>query len=96
MLFGKKRVEEDLERIRRANLPAEKLAAENKANNINNIDNIDNIDNVEETILHEKLALEKNDVLAMILAVFSLILPYVTAFVAVMGLILFLIYRFFA
>lgn len=73
MLFLKSRVEEDLEKIRNANLPHE---------NAN-----------EKSAEHEpeRLKLEKNDVLAMILAVFSLILPYFIAFVAIMAGVVFLL-----
>lgn len=73
MLFLKSRVEEDLEKIRNANLPNE------KAN--------------EKSTEHEpeRLKLEKNDVLAMILAVFSLILPYFAAFVVIMAGVVFLL-----
>ncbi len=71
MLFLKSRVEEDLEKIRLANLPHE---------NTN-----------EKSADHDGLMLEKNDVLAMILAVFSLILPYFAAFVAIMAGVVFLL-----
>lgn len=66
MFFGKKRVEEDLQRIREANLPEEKL-------------------NISKESLDD-LNLEKGDILAMILAVMSLILPYILAFIGIMGL----------
>lgn len=73
MLFGKRRVEEDLERIRQANLP-EKYAAE------------------QEQKVQEKASKEERvgakDVFAMIIAVFSIILPYVLGFVAIMGLLI--------
>lgn len=39
----------------------------------------------------EELMLEKNDIPAMILAVFSLILPYFAAFVAIMACVVFLL-----
>ncbi|MEL7647778.1 MAG: hypothetical protein AAGU76_06775 [Sedimentibacter sp.] len=73
MLFLKDKVEEDLDKIRKANLPDgyvnnEELKRENA-----------------------RLQLEKNDLLAMILAVFSLILPYVLAFICIMGAFVFLL-----
>lgn len=71
MLFLKSRVEEDLEKIRLANLPHENL--NEKSNE------------------QEELMLEKNDIPAMILAVFSLILPYFAAFVAIMACVVFLL-----
>lgn len=79
MLFGRNRVEEDLEKIRRANLPPEKLAEEDKRKK-----------EQEESML----LLEKNDILAMILAVFSLVLPYIIAFMAIIGLVVVLFYKF--
>ncbi len=77
----KTRVEEDLERIRRANLPPEKQEE----------DHLEKINSGESP---EKLKLEKNDLLAMILAVLSLIVPYILIFAAAMGSIVFLIYKF--
>ncbi|MDW5298720.1 MAG: hypothetical protein SA378_01060 [Sedimentibacter sp.] len=73
MLFGKNRVEKDLEKIRRANLPSEYKNDE------------------EQKYESAKLKLEKNDLLAMILAVFSLVLPYFIAFVAIMTAVVFLL-----
>ena len=70
MFFGKKRVEEDLQRIREANLPEDKL---NKTN-----EHTDGIN------------LEKGDILAMILAIMSLILPYILAFIGIMGIVVLL------
>lgn len=79
MLFGRNRVEEDLEKIRRANLPPEKLAEE---------------DRIKKEREESMLQLEKNDLLAMILAVFSLVLPYIIAFMAIIGFVVFLFYKF--
>ncbi len=73
MLFGKNRVEEDLEKIRKANLPNDKLQEEETKPKKND------------------LQLEKNDLLAMVLAVMSLILPYVIAFVGIMAAVVFLL-----
>ncbi len=72
MIFGKNRVEDDLEKIRRANLPDEKSKEEIKTN-------------------ADELKLEKGDMLAMILAVMSLVLPYVIAFVGIMTIVVFLL-----
>jgi len=71
MIFGRTRVEEDLEKIRRANFPNE--YGNNKEQE------------------SDKLSLEKGDLIAMILAVFSLVLPYVIAFVAIMSGVLLLL-----
>lgn len=73
MLFGKNRVEEDLDKIRRANLPSEYKNDEEQKNE------------------SAKLKLEKNDLIAMILAVFSLVLPYFIGFVAIMAVVVFLL-----
>ena len=74
MIFGKNRVEEDLEKIRRANLPSERFQKrESKKASKND------------------LQLEKNDLLAMILAVMSLILPYIAAFVTIMAAVVYLL-----
>lgn len=72
MIFGKNRVEDDLEKIRRANLPDEKSKEEIKTN-------------------ADELKLEKGDMLAIILAVMSLVLPYVIAFVGIMTIVVFLL-----
>lgn len=83
MFNFKNRVEEDLERIRRANLPPDKSDEELvKKQEIS-------------SATGEKLSLEKNDLTAMILAVFSLILPYFLVFIGVMGLSLYLLSKFF-
>lgn len=81
MLFNKKRVEEDLEKIRNANLP-------NKDPNFdgNNSSYVYNRNTNE-----EELKLEKGDLLAMILAVMSLIVPYIIAFVGIMAGVVFLL-----
>jgi hypothetical protein len=77
MFFRRNRVEEDLERIREANLPDR-----------------------EEIKMNEKqsddLGLEKCDILAMVLAVISLILPYAIAFLGALGIVIFLMYLFFS
>jgi hypothetical protein len=77
MFFRRNRVEEDLERIREANLPDR-----------------------EEIKMNEKqsddLGLEKGDILAMVLAVISLILPYAIAFLGALGIVIFLMYLFFS
>jgi len=70
MFFGKNRVEEDLQRIREANLPKEELNDTNEHN--------------------DDLNLEKGDILAMILAIMSLILPYILAFLGIMGIVILL------
>jgi len=73
MLFIKNRVEEDLKKIRQANLPEEHLEKESQKKKSNDLE------------------LEKNDLLAMILAVLSLVFPYVLAFVGIMAGVVFLL-----
>lgn len=71
MIFGKNRVKEDLEKIKQANLPEDKLYEDKKNTN--------------------ELKLEKGDLLAMTLAVMSLIVPYIIAFVGIMAGVVFLL-----
>ncbi|HNZ82719.1 MAG TPA: hypothetical protein PLX37_05790 [Sedimentibacter sp.] len=82
MFFNKKRVEEDLDRIRRANLP-----------NKNETNNKEETENLEKS--QDDIRLEKGDMLAMVLAVISLVLPYILAFLGIMGIVVFLMYLFF-
>ncbi|HHZ02341.1 MAG TPA: hypothetical protein GX396_05310 [Tissierellia bacterium] len=74
-MFKKNKVEEDLEKIRRANLPKEKFE--------------------DDEINSEDIKLEKGDLLAMILAILSLILPYIIAFIGIMGAVIYIMYLFF-
>lgn len=83
MIFNKNRVEEDLEKIRNANLPYKKTYSEANKQDTAYIYN----KNIEE----DDLKLEKGDLLAMILAVMSLILPYIIAFVGIMAGVMFLL-----
>jgi len=78
MLFNKKRVDEDLERIRKANLPDKNVPDKNVV-----------IEEVKADV--EEIKLEKGDLLAMILAVLSIILPYLLAFAAIMVGVMFLL-----
>ena len=82
MFFNKKRVEEDLDRFRRANLP-----------NKNETNNKEETENLEKS--QDDIRLEKGDMLAMVLAVISLVLPYILAFLGIMGIVVFLMYLFF-
>ena len=74
-------VEEDLDRIRKANLPAEKQAEEEKQ---------------QQAARENASRLEKGDLLAMMIAFFSVILPYILIFIGVMAalvLLMALIFR---
>ncbi len=82
MLFGgNKRVEEDLEKIRFANLSTEKQEEE-----------LAEKEKKKKKI--ESTQFEKNDRLALIIATFSIVLPYVFTFIAVIGAIIGLLYIF--
>ena len=73
MFWNRNRVEEDLQRIREANLPREKEKAREAADRLQKTRDLTGRIGVK-------------DVVAMILAIFSLILPYVVAFVLALGL----------
>jgi len=73
MIFVKNKVEEDLKKIRQANLPEKHLEEESQKKKSYDFD------------------LEKNDLLAMILAVLSLVFPYLIAFVGIMAGVVFLL-----
>ncbi len=75
MLFSRRRVEEDLERIRKANLPAEKQAEEEKQ---------------QQAARENASRLEKGDLLAMMIAFFSVVLPYILIFIGVMAVLVLL------
>jgi|GEM_PF-759251 len=107
MIFQKNKVYEDLERIRNANLTPEQIEAYNKhviskhhffskskGNNLNNLDNYYMNENGHSE-KNKKLELERNDILAMILAIFSLILPYILVFIAIMCSFVMLMYYLF-
>lgn len=68
MIFGRNRVDEDLEKIRNANLP-----------------------NYSKEYTNDELKLEKGDLLAMTLAIMSLVLPYIIAFIVIMATVVFLL-----
>jgi hypothetical protein len=86
VFFGRNRVEEDLARIRHANLP-DKYPDPHAGKG----------SRPRRKKASDSQAIERfgaKDTLAMIIAVFSLALPYAVAFIGVMGLIVFLIARF--
>lgn len=73
-MFGnRRRVEEDLERIRKANLPEEMIEAEKPPE-------------------PPAERIGGKDILAMIIAAFSVIVPYVLIFMAVMAAIVLVVY----
>jgi len=81
MFPNKERINEDLERIRRANISSSEAIEEDKASEI------------EKTKVKERLKeLTFKDYLAMIIAVFSIIIPYLLILVGVLVLFVFLFY----
>lgn len=74
MFWQKRRVEEDLQRIREANIPHVAKEAEERARRF-------------EIARAENGRIGPKDVFAMIIAIFSIIIPYALVFVAVMGLL---------
>jgi len=84
MLFhnNRRRLEEDLERVRKANLPPEALEAE-EAQEME----------IRRSFESGEIEVTAKDILAMTIAMFSLILPYVLIIVAGMGLVLLWFFR---
>jgi len=82
MFFHRRRVEEDLERIRKANLPSPPGEAKTGGTSPNR----------PEKRGEDRIGVK--DILAMIIAIFSIILPYVLVFVGIIGLVLLLLYYF--
>jgi len=81
-MFDKRRVEEDLERIRRANLPPEVREAEDEENR-----------KAMEAFRDSENRLTAKDIFAMIIAVLSLILPYAIIIFGIMVLVIFMFVR---
>ncbi|MDR2657860.1 MAG: hypothetical protein LBB86_08560 [Oscillospiraceae bacterium] len=86
MFFGGNRVEEDLARIRHANLP-DKYPDPGKAKSKGGL----RFFRRRGAVSPSKERPEAKDSLAMIIAIFSLLLPYVAAFMGIMGLFVFMI-----
>jgi len=78
-LFNNRRVEEELERIRKANLTPEQMEAEEA-----------NKREMEEAIQSGDIKITAKDILAMIIAALSIILPYALIFIGVAILVLYL------
>ena len=81
-LFNNRRVEEELERIRKANLTPEQMEAEEA-----------NKREMEEAIQSGDIKITAKDILAMIIAALSIILPYALIFIGVAILVLYLFVR---
>jgi len=81
-IFHKHRVEEDLERIRKANLPPDVLEAEEKKER-----------EAVEALQSDDVRITAKDVLAMIIAAFSIIIPYALLFIGVAVMVLYFFLR---
>lgn len=80
MFFNnKRRIEEDLEKIRFSNLPQDKQEEE-----------LNKIESQKKEM--ESIRFEKNDRLALILATFSIVMPLVLIFLAVIAVVVGLFY----
>ena len=84
-IFTKRIVEEELERIKKANLPPEKPEAEE-------VEETEELE-VTETIQTDEVKITAKDVLAMIIAAFSIIIPYALIFLGLTALIVYLFFR---
>ncbi|MDR1598630.1 MAG: hypothetical protein LBS11_01945 [Oscillospiraceae bacterium] len=88
MFFGRDRVEEDLARIRHANIPDKYPdPGERRKRGLPRLRRKSGGASSAERF-------SAKDTLAMIIAVFSLVMPYVAAFFGVMGLLVFLVWWF--
>ena len=84
-IFSKRIVEEELERIRVANLPPEKTEAEE-------VEETEEPEAIE-AIQTDEVKITPKDILAMIIAAFSLIIPYALIFLALTALIVYFFFR---
>ena len=81
-LFNNRRVEEELERIRKANLTPEQMEAEEA-----------NKREMKEAIQSGDIKITAKDILAMTIAALSIIIPYALIFVGIAILVLYLFVR---
>ena len=81
-MFNNRRVEEDLERIRKANLPPEIREAEEEKER-----------KAIEALRSGDTRITMKDILAMIIAVLSILLPYALIIIVVLVVFLFLFLR---
>ena len=87
MLFDNRdRLEEDLERIRKANLPPEKLKEEEEREKAEKR-------TITEALNSEETKITAKDVLAMTIAIISLLLPYILIVILAIGLVLLFFFR---
>ena len=87
MLFNnRKRLEEDLERIRKASLTPEKLKEEEEREEAEK-------KAIREALNSEETKITAKDVLAMTIAIISLLLPYILIIILAIGLVLLFFFR---
>ena len=87
MLFNnRKRLEEDLERIRKASLPPEKQKEEEEREEAEK-------KAIREALNSEEIKITAKDVLAMTIAIISLLLPYILVVILAIGLVLLFFFR---
>jgi len=93
MLFGNRRVEEELERIRKANLPppsdSESLSSLEAGDSDESVGSVESADSA--GFVEEKFSAK--DILAMIIAAFSILIPYALIFIGVAVLFVLLFFR---
>ena len=82
MFFNNRRVDDELERIRKANLTPEQQEAEEKKER-----------EIKQAIESGDIRITAKDVLAMIIAAFSIIIPYAIFFILLAVFILYLFAR---
>ena len=82
MFFNNRRVDEDIERIRKANLKSAEHPAEQMTDA-----------KEEESVRNNDLRITFKDIVAIIIAVFSLVLPYLAVLTAAITLLLLWFFR---
>jgi hypothetical protein len=82
VFFNNRRVDEELERIRKANLPPEQLEAEEAKER-----------EVKEAFESDDVKITAKDILAMTIAALSILLPYAAIFIGIAILVMFLFVR---
>ena len=105
MFFQKRRLEEELERIRKANLPSERND-EGETDDFETTDAADTeglaeledsrsemVEDSTKPAVSDDLRLTTKDIIAMIIAAFSIVIPYALLFI---GIAVLFVYLFFA
>ena len=87
-IFTKRIVEEELERIKKANLPPEKPEAEETIERETTEE-----PETTEAIQTDEVKITPKDIIAMIIAAFSIIIPYALIFLGLTALIVYFFFR---